>query len=49
MDTHTFNVGIQVIGRHWEDEKVLAVMHVVDKALGSRGFAPGAWKAADSV
>lgn len=37
-------VGVQVVGRHWEDEKVLAIMHVVDQALGPRGFGPGAWK-----
>ena len=27
----------------WEDEKVLAMMKVVDKALGSRDFGPAAW------
>jgi amidase len=37
-------VGIQVVGKKWEDEKVLAMMHVVDKALGPRGFGPGSWK-----
>jgi amidase len=36
-------VGVQVVGRKWEDEKVLAMMHVVDKALGPRGFGPGMW------
>ncbi|KAJ6547162.1 amidase [Mycena capillaripes] len=35
-------VGIQVVGRKWEDEKVLAMMRVVDTALGKdRGFGPG--------
>jgi len=35
-------VGIQVVGRKWEDEKVLAMMQVVDTALGKdRGFGPG--------
>jgi len=35
-------VGIQVVGRKWEDEKVLAMMRVVDSALGKdRGFGPG--------
>ncbi|CAK5279392.1 unnamed protein product [Mycena citricolor] len=37
-------VGIQLVGRIWEDEKVLAMMKVVDSALGSeRGFGPRAW------
>jgi hypothetical protein len=36
-------VGIQIAGRKWEDEKVLAIMHLVDKALGPRGFGPGCW------
>ncbi|PVF99329.1 amidase signature enzyme [Serendipita vermifera] len=39
-------VGVQVVGRKWEDEKVVAIMHVVDKALGPRGFGPGSWKGA---
>ncbi|KAJ7074358.1 amidase [Mycena amicta] len=35
-------VGVQVVGRKWEEEKVLAMMHVVDDALGkNRGFGPG--------
>ncbi|KAJ6625774.1 amidase [Mycena sp. CBHHK59/15] len=38
-------VGVQVIGKKWEDEKVLAMMRVVDEALGkARGFRPGSWK-----
>lgn len=36
-------VGIQVVGRPWEEEKVLAIMHVIDAALGPRGFGPGSW------
>lgn len=37
-------VGIQLAGRRWEEEKVLAMMHVVDEALGKdRGFGPGSW------
>lgn len=36
-------VGVQVVGKKWEDEKVLAMMDVVDKALGPRGFGPGSW------
>ena len=39
-------VNIQIVGRKWEDEKVLAIMKVVDEALGKdRGFGPGAWDA----
>lgn len=38
-------IGIQVIGKRWEDEKVVALMGVVDDALGSsRGFGPSAWQ-----
>lgn len=33
-----------MVGRHWEEEKVLAVMKIIDKALGPRGFGPGSWK-----
>lgn len=37
-------VGIQLVGKKWEDEKVLAMMHVVEEALGKdRGFGPGSW------
>ncbi|KAF8135201.1 amidase signature domain-containing protein [Boletus edulis] len=39
-------VGVQIVGKKWEDEKVLAMMKVVDDALGTaRGFGPGCWKA----
>lgn len=34
-------VGVQIVGKRWEEEKVIAMMHVVDKALGPRGFGPG--------
>lgn len=38
-------VGIQIVGRKWEDEKVLDMMHIIDNALGrNRGFGPGNWK-----
>lgn len=37
-------IGVQIVGRNWEDEKVIAIMHVVDKALGPRGFGPCAWE-----
>ncbi|KAJ7693428.1 amidase [Mycena rosella] len=38
-------MGVQIIGKLWEDEKVLAIMRVVDAALGKeRGFAPGSWE-----
>lgn len=36
-------VGVQVIGRSLEDEKVLGMMKVVDRSLGPRGFGPGSW------
>ena len=39
-----FLAGVQIVGRNWEDEKVIAIMHVVDKALGPRGFGPRAWE-----
>lgn len=52
-------VGIQLVGRKWQEEKVIEMMKVVDDALGkSRGFGPSAWsrwvsdtgaKAADMV
>ena len=45
-------VGIQLVGRRWEDEKVVEMMKVVDAALGERGFGPDSWqkwKAAHSV
>jgi hypothetical protein len=39
-------VGVQIVGKKWEDEKVLQMMKVVDDALGTaRGFGPGSWKA----
>ncbi|KAI0629270.1 amidase signature enzyme [Trametes polyzona] len=37
-------VGVQVVGRRWEEEKVLEMMRVVDDALGPRDFGPGTWK-----
>ncbi|KAG8959732.1 hypothetical protein FRC03_007549 [Tulasnella sp. 419] len=36
-------VGVQVVGKSWEDEKVVGMMRVLDEALGSRGFGPGSW------
>ncbi|KAF8260713.1 amidase signature domain-containing protein [Lactarius quietus] len=36
-------VSVQIIGETWGEEKLLAVMHVVDAALGPRGFGPGTW------
>ena len=36
-------VGVQVIGRKWEEEKVIEMMKVLDRALGPRGFGPLAW------
>jgi hypothetical protein len=32
----------QIIGQKWEDEKVLAMMAIIDRALGERGFGPEA-------
>jgi hypothetical protein len=43
-DVHTLRgmpVGIQVAGRRWEEEKVVEMMKVVERALGERGFGPG--------
>lgn len=37
-------VGIQLIGKKWEDEKVVEMMKVVDSALGERGFGPDGWE-----
>lgn len=37
-------VGIQLIGKKWEDEKVVEMMKVVDVALGERGFGPDGWE-----
>ncbi|GAA6027578.1 hypothetical protein JCM8097_007932 [Rhodosporidiobolus ruineniae] len=34
-------VGVQVVGRQWDEERVVKVMGVVDEALGERGFGPG--------
>lgn len=40
---HGLPLGVQIVGRRWEDEKVLHVMDVVDRALGEREFGPGTW------
>jgi len=34
-------IGVQIVGKRWEEEKVVSMMHVVDQALGPRGFGPG--------
>ncbi|GAA6053096.1 hypothetical protein JCM3770_000382 [Rhodotorula araucariae] len=34
-------VGVQVVGRLWDEERIVEVMKVVDAALGPRGFGPG--------
>ncbi|KAH7920402.1 amidase signature enzyme [Leucogyrophana mollusca] len=44
---HGIPVGVQIVGKKWEDEKVLAMMHIVDNALGPRGFGPGSWQKQD--
>ncbi|TFK94168.1 amidase signature enzyme [Polyporus arcularius HHB13444] len=36
-------VGVQVVGRKWEEEKVVEMMKVVDHALGPRAFGPFSW------
>lgn len=36
-------VGVQVVGQPWGEEKVLAIMRVIDTTLGPRGFGPGSW------
>ncbi|KAJ7760504.1 amidase [Mycena metata] len=37
-------IAVQVVGKKWEDEKVLAMMQVVDTALTAEGrFGPGSW------
>lgn len=37
-------VGVQVVGRNWEEEKVVEMMKVVDHALGPRDFGPFCWQ-----
>lgn len=34
-------VGIQIVGKLFEDEKVLEIMQIIDDLLGERGFGPG--------
>jgi hypothetical protein len=35
-------ISVQVVGRRWEEEKVLVMMKTLDEALGvDRGFGPG--------
>ena len=37
-------INIQIAGKKWEEEKVIALMKVIDVALGKqRGFGPGSW------
>ncbi|KAH8111020.1 amidase signature enzyme [Phellopilus nigrolimitatus] len=36
-------VGVQIVGKSFEDEKVIAMMKIVDDALGPRGMGPSAW------
>ncbi|EKM49959.1 uncharacterized protein PHACADRAFT_264416 [Phanerochaete carnosa HHB-10118-sp] len=38
-------IGVQVVGKKWEEEKVVEMMKVVDCALGKRSSGPGSWKA----
>lgn len=34
-------IGVQIVGRPWEDEKVIHVMEILDRELGERGFGLG--------
>ncbi|KAG9004319.1 hypothetical protein FRB94_006798 [Tulasnella sp. JGI-2019a] len=45
---HGIPVGVQIVGMHWEDEKVIKMMRVVDDALGERGFGPGSYSSSPS-
>lgn len=46
VSTEGMPVAIQIVAKKWEEEKVLAMMDVIDKALDTkRGFGPGAWDA----
>ncbi|KAM5532354.1 hypothetical protein V8D89_013948 [Ganoderma adspersum] len=36
-------VGVQVVGRKWEEEKVVEMMKALDHALGPRDFGPFSW------
>lgn len=36
-------VGVQVVGKKWEEEKVIEMMKIVDRALGARDFGPLSW------
>ena len=38
-------IAVQVVGRRWEEEKVVEMMKVVDGAVGTKGFGMDAWKA----
>lgn len=42
-------VGVQLVGRKWEDEKVVEMMKVLDSALGDRGFEAGSWKSQEKT
>ena len=37
-------IGVQVVGKKWEEEKVVEMMKVVDHALGPRDFGPFCWR-----
>ncbi|KAI5834825.1 amidase signature enzyme [Schizophyllum commune Tattone D] len=38
-------IAVQVVGRRWEEEKVVEMMKIVDGAVGTKGFGMDAWKA----
>jgi Asp-tRNA(Asn)/Glu-tRNA(Gln) amidotransferase A subunit family amidase len=45
-DMEGLPIGVQIVGKNWEDEKVIGMMKVVDDALGPRDFGPGSWHSA---
>ncbi|KAG8996647.1 hypothetical protein FRB94_008144 [Tulasnella sp. JGI-2019a] len=46
---HGIPIGVQIVGKPWEDEKVIEMMKVVDVALGKRDFGPGVWGAKQTL
>ncbi|BGP15819.1 hypothetical protein JCM10213_005697 [Rhodosporidiobolus nylandii] len=40
-EMHGLPVGVQIVGKHWDEEKVVKLMGAVDDALGKRGFGLG--------
>lgn len=42
-------IGVQIVGKRWEEEKVIEMMKVVDAALGKRPFGPNSWRGQRSL